>query len=171
MVLKNKMIIIKIILIVLVLIGIGVAYWLIVPFFVTKQVNEKLEDIMQINKSSPPASQPETSGTLPSPKIIAEGTFVGLDGHDAEGQARLIKVADKYYIRFENDFKVTNGPDLFVQFGKNGQSDASAVIARLKGNVGGQNYEVPAGLNPADYNEVWVWCRAFSVPFGKATFK
>ena len=38
----------------------------------------------------------------------------------------------------------------------------------LKGNIGGQNYEVPAGIDPLLYNEIWVWCRAFSVPFAKA---
>lgn len=144
----------KSILIILALVVVGVAYWLISPLFITEKVDEKLEDIMRID-------------TLLSPEIIAEGTFVGLGGRNAQGQARLIKVADKYYIRFEDDFRVTNGPDLFVYFGKNGRYDASAKIDGLKGNVGGQNYEVPVSLNPANYNEVWVWCRAFSVAFGK----
>lgn len=96
---------------------------------------------------------------------------MSLAGHSAEGTATLVKVGTQYYVRFEDDFKMTNGPDLFVHFGK---SDAYAVEARLgalKGNVGGQNYEVPEGIDPLLYDEVWVWCRAFAVPFGKAVLE
>lgn len=148
----------KIILVILAVVGITVAYWLISPLFINKKVGEKIEDI--------------TSGgqSLPA-EIVALGSFSGLDGHRAEGSAKLLKIAEKYYIRFEDDFRVTNGPDLFVYLGKDGQYDASTRVAGLKGNIGGQNYEIPADLNPANYNEIWVWCRAFSVAFGKAVLK
>lgn len=153
----------KIFIIVLVLIVIGVAYWLISPLFITNEVHEKLEDIENLS----PSQKSPTSVS----EVIAQGKFVGLEGHRAEGLTKLIKVADKYYIRFEDDFRITNGPDLFVYFGKNGQYDPSTKIARLKGNIGGQNYEVPASINPTTYNEIWVWCRAFSVAFGKVAVK
>lgn len=152
----------KIILVILALVVVGVAYWLISPFFINKKVEEKLEDIMKVEQSPSQAVSPE---------VISQGTFTGLEGHRAEGSARLIKIVDKYFIRFEDDFRITNGPDLFVYFGKNDQYDASAKIAHLKGNIGGQNYEVPAGINPANFNEIWVWCRAFRVAFGKAVLK
>ncbi|MDP2651294.1 MAG: DM13 domain-containing protein, partial [bacterium] len=41
-------------------------------------------------------------------------------------------------------------------------------VAKLKGNIGSQNYELPPEINLEDYNEVWIWCRAFSVGFAKA---
>ncbi|OGM98615.1 MAG: hypothetical protein A2915_02160 [Candidatus Yanofskybacteria bacterium RIFCSPLOWO2_01_FULL_41_34] len=72
---------------------------------------------------------------------------------------------------FEDNFKVTNGPDLFVYFGKDGKYSSEARIGALKGNIGGQNYEVSESINPEEYNEVWVWCRAFSVPFSSAVLK
>ncbi len=147
----------KIILVILIFVIVGVSYWLISPLFINKKVGEKIEDISKVG--------------LSSTQIVAQGTFSGLGGHNAEGSAKLLKIGDRYYLRFEDDFRVTNGPDLFVHFGKNSQYDAEARVAVLKGNVGGQNYEIPVNINPLDYNEVWIWCRSFSVPFGKATLK
>lgn len=139
-----------IILVLLVIIIIG--YWLISPLFIERRVDEKIEDI----------------SVEESVSIISKGTFQGLGAHNAKGTAQLIKIGDKFYVRFEDDFQVTNGPDLFVHFGKDGKYVAEAELGALKGNVGGQNYEVPVGINPEEFNEIWVWCRAFSVPFAKA---
>lgn len=146
----------KIFIIIAAVVAVGVGYWLISPLFREEVVNERLEDIM------PTAQLPQT---------ISSGNFTGLAGHNAEGTAKLLKIGEEFYIRFEDDFKVTNGPDLFVHFGKDGQYSATARLDSLKGNIGGQNYKVPAELNPADFNEVWIWCRSFSVPFGKAQLK
>lgn len=167
----------------------AIAYWLISPLFMTERVDERLEDIpgaaqgaaMQ-SPGAPPAAAdptlaaPPPSATAPSPMTPAvttvdQGTFVGLTGHSGRGTVKRLNIAGKYYIRFEDDFHVTNGPDLFVHFGRNGEYAAEARIASLKGNEGGQNYEVPAGINPSQYDEVWVWCRAFSVPFAKAELR
>ncbi|MEX0919352.1 MAG: DM13 domain-containing protein [Parcubacteria group bacterium] len=144
----------KILIIIVVTIILVVAYWLISPLFIERAIDESLEDI----------TQEETIET----QIVSQGTFEGLERHNGEGTASLIKIGDKHYIRFEDDFRVTNGPDLFVHFGKDGEYVAEARLGDLKGNVGGQNYEVPENLDPNSYNEVWIWCRAFSTPFAKA---
>jgi len=146
----------KIIIAVLIIAVLGVGYWLVSPLFIDKIVSEKLEDIM------PEQMIPEAEA------VVSNGSFSGLQGHNAQGTAKLLKINGKYFVRFEDDFRMTNGPDLFVYFGKDGKYAREAELGRLKGNIGGQNYEVPANLNPSDYNEVWVWCRAFSVAFGKA---
>jgi len=44
-------------------------------------------------------------------------------------------------------------------------------IGALKGNVGNQQYLLPADLELADAATVVVWCRAFSVSFGAATLR
>ena len=153
----------KIFIIIAAIAAVGVGYWLISPLFREEVVNERLEDIMP----TPPAGGQAQQQT----QVISLGTFSGLAGHNAEGTAKLLKIGEEFYIRFEDDFKVTNGPDLFVHFGKDGQYLANTRLGNLKGNIGGQNYKVPAELNTADFNEVWVWCRSFSVPFGKAQLK
>ena len=147
----------KLIIAILAIAVIGISYWLVAPFFINKEVNETEEDL---------------SGMVPAETrqvLIAQGSFVGVDNfHKGEGTVKLIKAGDKYFIRFENDFKVTNGPDLFVHFGKNGRYSSEARIGMLKGNIGGQNYEIPGSIDPEDYDEVWIWCRVFSAPFASA---
>ena len=143
----------------------SLCYWLLSPLFKDQVVSEA----PIISPSTRELENEPTRQVVSEPKIVAQGKFTGADGfHKAEGVASIIKIGDKYSVRLEDDFKVTNGPDLYVYFGKNGAYDPSAKIAVLKGNVGGQNYEVPASLNALDYNEIWIWCRAFSVPFGSA---
>ncbi len=146
----------KIIITVLFLAGVVVAYWLISPLFIEERVSENVEDIVTGVE------------TLPTPEVLKTGEFNGLAGHDSQGTVILLQINGKHYVRFEDDFRVTNGPDLFVYFGRDGEYVAEARISSLKGNAGSQNYEVPVGINPADYNEIWVWCRAFSVPFANA---
>jgi hypothetical protein len=41
-------------------------------------------------------------------------------------------------------------------------------LGRLKGNIGSQNYEVPAGTNLARYGTVVIWCDRFDAAFGAA---
>ncbi len=146
-------------LVILVLAGVA-AYWLISPLFINREVQEGIEDIA-----------PLQSGEQ-APEQLSSGTFVDADSfHKTSGTAALLKVEGKYYVRFEDDFKTTNGPDLFVYFGKDGKYESSAQLGTLKGNIGSQNYEVPSDINPNEYNEVWIWCRAFSVPFGHAVLQ
>lgn len=137
---------------VIVAVGLVVVWWLASPLFLNSEVSEDM----------PVAPMGEVI------QMMRSGTFEGLEFHHAEGTATLIQSGDQWYVRFEDDFMVTNGPDLFVHFGKDGAYVAEARLGKLKGNIGSQNYLVPEGINPEDFNEVWIWCRAFSVPFGKA---
>lgn len=157
-----------------VLIAIGVivvlvtAYLLLSPLFREERVDESLEDILN--------SVPEEETGVPEEEMseltaVRSGTFSGLAGHAGEGTATLIESNGRFFVRFESDFSVTNGPDLFVHFGRNGEYDGAARLGELKGNVGSQNYEVPTGLDPTNFDEVWIWCRAFSVPFAKAVLR
>ena len=132
-----------------------VGYWLISPLFIVTVSNETLADL--------PVS-------AAGPAVVAHGAFVdGEPGHHAEGNAVLLRLEDgSFAVRFEDNFKVTNGPDLFVYLGKDGAYDKEALLGGLKGSVGGQNYIIPADIDAAAYNEVWVWCRAFGVKFGSA---
>jgi hypothetical protein len=41
-------------------------------------------------------------------------------------------------------------------------------LGSLKGNIGDQNYELPADLDLAKYRAVTIWCKRFSVNFGTA---
>jgi hypothetical protein len=41
-------------------------------------------------------------------------------------------------------------------------------IADLKGNMGDQNYDLPANVDLSKYRAVTIWCRRFGVNFATA---
>jgi Electron transfer DM13 len=101
------------------------------------------------------------------------GQFMGVgDGiHEAEGFAREISLEDgRQFVRFEN-FKVTNGPDLFVYLATDKSASDFVDLGKLKANNGNQNYQIPPGTDLSKYNTVVIWCKAFSVLFGSAELK
>ena len=141
----------KTIVAVVVIVVFGVAYWLISPFFIDKRVSENL---------------PTSIGS----EIVQRGTFEGFDRiHTGSGDVSVVETEEGYIIRFGDNFNVANGPDLYVGLGKDGEYKKGTEIAKLKGNIGSQNYALPADVNLEDYNEIWIWCRAFSVGFAKAS--
>ena len=143
----------KVIIGIIVLIIVALAYWIGVPLFTDKKVSEELD----------------FSAEEAQPVLVLRGLFQGFDRiHTGGGNVSVLKVGEKYIIRFEENFNVANGPALVVGFGKDGEYIKGSDIAELKGNIGSQNYEVPANININDYNEVWIWCKAFSVGFAKA---
>lgn len=145
----------KIVITIIVIILLGAGYYFISPFFINKTVNETLPVVENTEN---------TEDT--SVEVVKQGQFVGFDKiHTGSGTASVISIGGKNYIRFEEDFMVNNGPDLYVGLGQNGRYIKGSELGVLKGNVGSQNYELPEGVSP---EEVWIWCKAFSVPFAKA---
>ncbi len=144
----------KIIIAAVVIVVLGVGYWLVSPFFIDKRVSEEF-----------PVEQTASSTAV----TVSTGEFTGFDRiHYGSGTAKLIKSGEDYIIRFEEDFNVANGPDLYVGLGKDGEYKEEAQLEKLKGNIGSQNYVLPKNIDVTQYNEVWIWCRAFAVPFAKA---
>jgi len=154
----------RLLILIVVLVVIALAWWLGSPLFIDKKVSEEFPI-----STSPEGSMQVKTGIETSTQIVKSGTFTGFDSiHYGSGTVNLIKAGEEYIVRFEDDFNVANGPDLYVGFGKNGEYKKGSEIARLKGNIGSQNYVLPAEINLDDHNEVWIWCKAFSVPFAKA---
>jgi hypothetical protein len=118
--------------------------------------------------TAPPTTDP------PPPVDLARGTFVSLD-HGTSGTARVLRVADgRRFVRLEG-FETENGPDLFVYLSTNPAGgpegafdDAFHNLGRLQGNIGDQNYEIPADLSLDGYASVVVWCDRFDSAFGAA---
>jgi hypothetical protein len=98
------------------------------------------------------------------------GNFIDAgDGfHKAEGVAKVIDLTDgRTFLRLEN-LKTTNGPDLYVYLSTGKDASEIVDLGRLKGNIGNQNYEIPAGTDLSKFNTVLIWCKAFSTLFGSA---
>jgi hypothetical protein len=109
------------------------------------------------------------AGPVSEPVAERAGTF-GSGAHDTRGRALVLGDAtDQRFLRFE-DFETDNGPDLNVYLVSSTTGDVSDAVdlGDLKGNVGDQNYEIPAGVDLDRYDRVVVWCVRFGVAFGGA---
>ena len=124
-------------------------------------------------------SAPVQEAQHPSADLLAQGSFVRLDPlHWAQGNAIIYALADdSTVLRLEN-FRAANGPDLRVMLSANpaprnpvslNEGGLALDLGRLKGNVGNQNYGIPAGIDPRLYNSVVIYCRRFNVVFSTAT--
>jgi hypothetical protein len=110
-----------------------------------------------------------------SQTVLGSGPFHSV-AHESKGTASIYQLADgKRILRFTN-FETSNGPDVHVYLvAANDASDNETVkkagfleLGSLKGNIGDQNYEIPADVNLAKYRAVTIWCKRFSVNFGTA---
>ncbi len=142
--------------------------------FIDKKVDEALP------AASAPATPPATPGAPAkpappaAPRTLESGSFRSFE-HDTKGSAKVIALADgRRILRFE-DFSTSNGPDVRVYLSaapatsdSDRFDDSYVELGHLKGNLGNQNYRIPASLSLARYRSAVVWCKRFSVAFGAA---
>lgn len=95
------------------------------------------------------------------------GEFKGKSNHITTGRAEVVVQGGKAEVILLDDFTFDGAPDPKVALGNNGY-DASTLMGKLQKNKGKQSYAVPAGIDTAKYNEVWIWCEKFNVPLGVA---
>lgn len=136
----------------------GNAFWYLAsPLWIDRVVSETL-----------------TAGDIA--KTLATGDFRDADAvHRGSGKVEVIDTGSETIVRF-TDFQVTNGPDLYVWLVKAGNLQNSGDVKAsewlelgvLKGNIGDQNYSLPAGTDISDYQSVTIWCRQFGVLFSTA---
>lgn len=137
----------------------GNAFWYLAsPLWIDRVVSEELPAELQM-------------------KVAAKGEFRDADAvHKGKGLATIFEtVAGARVLRFTG-FETTNGPDLEVWLVKASGLKVSADVAAsqwlslgpLKGNVGDQNYVIPAETKLDDYKSVVIWCEQFGVLFSAA---
>ncbi len=172
--------------VVLVLIALPVGWYLISPLFINQTVSESFPAYpakivpaeataaMQKAMAEPPKqmSEPMPAGNVATMKALAQGNFYNVV-HEGKGKATVYQLADgSRVLRFE-DFQVLNGPELHVWLvpvnpvpNTVGTEIAGYVdLGKLKGNIGSQNYPLPANLELAKFKSVVIWCQPFRVPF------
>ena len=181
--------------VVLVIAG-AVGWWLLSPLFISETVNEDFP--FSANAQVPESMTPQQvemvmegmsmvdqpfEETMPAmaepsgPAAVKTGAFRDADRfHKGSGTATVYMVdEDQHVLRLE-DFQVTNGPDLHVllvnhpdpQNRDDVQGGGYISLGSLKGNVGNQNYEIPAGTDINAESSVVIYCRPFHVVFSVA---
>jgi len=148
----------KVALLVLIIAGVGAWYAFRPDRLVTNQ---------KVNEQFPTASAASNQ--------LASGLFHN-GAHETKGTATVFQLADgKKMLRLTN-FQTLNGPDVHVYLvaAQDAQDNDTVTkvgfvdLGSLKGNIGDQNYELPANADLAKYRAVTIWCKRFSVNFGTA---
>ncbi len=109
------------------------------------------------------------------PVIVAPAPAFFSKAHDTSGTVELLE--DGNGTRFVRivDLRTENGPDVKVYLSaappdapdSDVKSDYVS-LGTLQGNIGSQNYEVPADVELSRFRSVVIWCERFSVGFGAA---
>ena len=100
-----------------------------------------------------------------SPVELAQGKFAGADGHAGSGTASVVQEPSGQRLVTFTDFDVDPGVDVDVYLVPGDGSDVSdrVELGNLKGNVGDQQYEIPADADLSRYSTVVLWCKPFTV--------
>lgn len=107
--------------------------------------------------------------------VVGSGEFGQIDPiHGASGTATIYVLPDGMRVLRLEDFQSTNGPELHVllttgtekkTFGNLGEYHD---LGLLKGNVGNQNYDIPAEIDLDTIKSVVIYCWPFKVVFSVA---
>ena len=123
--------------------------------------------------TNPPTTQPPAPVTTSPPPVAT--MFVSLD-HGTSGSVLLLQDADgRRYARIEN-LDTDQGPDVYVYLSTNtvdgpeeAFDDDYVNLGGLQGNLGNQNYEIPADTDLTRYRSLVLWCDRFDSAFGAAS--
>jgi hypothetical protein len=101
------------------------------------------------------------------------GSFVGLNGYDAEGTATLSFNSSDLVLELGSDFSVSSGgAGLFLYLSNTPTGPLtpsnSVEISSLASINGAQSYTLDPSIGIDDYQYVIVHCRPFNIPFGRA---
>jgi len=172
-----------------VLVAIPVGWYLLSPLWVNVEVDESFPAAPA--PVSTEASMPEAEPTnamatamaepdkvmedeMPTVEmsVLSQGSFYDI----GSGQALVYQLADGSRVLRLQDFEVDNGPDLHVYLvpidpvpdSVGVEIPGSVDLGKLKGNIGDQNYDIPADLDLSQFQSVVIWCQPFRVPFTAA---
>ena len=127
-----------------------------------------------VSESFPITSAAASPSSTPAPRALASGEFKGY-AHETHGNAAIFEVEGKRVLRLTN-FMTSNGPDVHVYLvaATDATDDATVKnagyidLGSMKGNIGDQNYDVPANVDLKKYQAVTIWCARFNVNFATA---
>ena len=109
----------------------------------------------------------EVTERAPEGITLASGSFEGRSDHVVTGGVTIVESGGTFFVNLAEDFSLDEAPAPRVGLGMDGYKKETSAGA-LKGKTGASSYELPAGVNPKDFNEVYIWCDKFDVPLGVA---
>lgn len=169
----------------------ALGWWLGSPLFITNEVDEEFpmsagaivpvdmtpEEVEAEMETAADSPDDQTDAPMPGadPVKLVGGVFVGADSfHEGSGRATIYDLGDGERVLRLEAFTVTNGPALHVLLVPDprpeGRDDVTGYLdlGELKGNVGNQNYEIPADVDVTEFGSVVIYCEPFHVIFATA---
>jgi len=124
---------------------------------------------VSMNAAMAHAMTPQTT----TAQSLAAGDFVQKSKR-LKGSYKVVQENGQTIIRFSDNFRTTNGPDLKVFLSPqnvnsvSGQTatNGAVLLGLIKSTKGTQDSVFPANVNIADFNSVLIHCEAFSVLWG-----
>ena len=109
------------------------------------------------------------------PRALVAGQFHS-NAHETRGTATIYRYADGRRVLRLTGFETSNGPDVQVylvaaadvQENETVKQAGFINLGAMKGNIGDQNYDIPADADLDSHRTVTIWCRRFGVNFGSA---
>lgn len=128
---------------------------------------EEFQEAMEEAQADPSEVSETADDAMPGEVVtVVSGDFSGESRYEINGQAIVLNDGtEQRFLRFEN-FESDNGPDLKVYLRADDGEFVS--LGDLKGNIGDQNYEIPADVDLSVFSTVEIWCERFGVGFGGA---
>lgn len=127
----------------------------------------------------PPPPAMETLAEGEGGALVADGTFIHADPSDPihYGSGGVEVFEDLVFLG--EDFAVGPGPKYHVYLVPDAEVTPTTRVeatmfvdlGRLRAFEGGQRYPVPAGVDPADYGSVVIWCEQFDVLISPAALR
>ena len=135
---------------------------------------ERLFIDQTVNESLPAVTEVMADASA-DPVVLATGQFHS-NAHETKGTAAIYRLPDGSRVLRLTGFETSNGPDVQVYLvAANDVTEDATVkqvgfvnVGALKGNIGDQNYTIPADLDLGKFRSVTIWCRRFNVNFGTA---
>ena len=131
----------------------------------TAEATEEERD-MALARGGPGTESPDEGKPEPpsEPVSLAMGQFTGEDGHAGAGTATVVKEPSGERTLTFTDFDVDPGAQVEVWLTPGEASfDDRVELGGLKGNVGDQQYELPADADLTRYDTVVLYCTPFTV--------
>lgn len=129
-----------------------------------EQKDAMAQSVLAAAATMPDHAMAETmpTATGDQPVLVSQGAFADADAvHRGAGGAGIYTVAGGCRILRLEELRVTNGPDLRVVLVRNADPKSSADVrddyfdlGPLKGNVGNQDYQIPAAVDLSQYGSV-----------------
>ena len=137
-------------------------------------MNERSAMPDEAMKDGAPMTDGEPVAASAVAKLVS-GEFKSV-AHETRGTATIYRNPDGTRTLRLAHFETSNGPDVRVYLVAAGDARNADDVKRagfvelgvLKGNIGDQNYAVPADIDLTKYRAVTIWCKRFSVNFATA---